>query len=93
MYQIVVHPGTGRSRRVAFAVSEFDLDDALDYGRAQRADPLDRQMADAAYHMVIEGIVPGLGNDHLDAPWVLVRDGRIVARNHMAMGVRDSDLA
>jgi hypothetical protein len=50
-------------------------------------------MADAAYHMVIEGSVPGLGGDYLEAPWVLVRDGRIVARNHMAMGVRDSDLA
>lgn len=92
MFELVVNAGAAGQERVRFAVSEADLDDALDYGRAERSQPLDEQVRAAAYHMVLEGSVRPI-DDFADGPWVLLRRGRIVARNHLAAGVRESDLA
>ena len=92
MYQLVLNPGDDDQQRIAFTVSEADVDDALDYGRAERGDPLDQQLADAAYHMVMTGRVTPIDRV-TDEPWVLVRDGRIAARNAAAADVTEADLA
>ncbi len=88
--ELVIDPGGDGQRRVPFTVSEADVDDAIDYGRAERDAPLADQFDAAAYHMVLELRV--CTGDDIELPWVLVRNGRIVGRNAAAMGVSESDL-
>ena len=92
MYQLVLNPGADNQERIALTVSEADIDDAVDYGRAEAGDPIEKQMVDAAYHAVMEGRVRPVDRV-CDEPWVLVHRGTIVARNAAASGVSESDLA
>lgn len=91
MFDLVLDPGTGDQQRLPFDVTPADIDDAADYGRAQRSDPPDRRRNDAAYHKVLEGLVATV-EQVCDQPWVLVRDGRIVARNAGAADITEADL-
>jgi hypothetical protein len=50
-------------------------------------------MRAAAYHMVLELRVCRDVERISGEPWVLLQNGKIVARNHLAAGVRDEDLA
>ena len=91
MLQLVFNPGDDAEKRITFTVSESDIDDAVDFGRARTADPLDLQISDAAYHKVMDQRV--CRDERIfELPWVILRDGRIIARNHMAMGVTEADL-
>jgi hypothetical protein len=92
MFELVFNPASPAQRRVRFSVSEADIDDAVGYGRAKRDDPLDRQLSDAAYHMVLELQVASI-EEVTELPWVILRDGRIIGRNAGAMSVREADLA
>lgn len=93
MLQLVFNPATDDEERIAFTVSEADLDDARDYGRVEADMVFDEQISATAYHMVLElrvcDDVERIGGE----PWVVVRNGRIIARNHLAASVGDSDLA
>ena len=93
MLYLLFHPGSDHEERIPFSVSEASIDDAIDYGRAERAMPFNEQIDATAYHMVLELHVcrdaERIGNE----PWVIVRDRRIIGRNHLAMGVREDDLS
>jgi hypothetical protein len=89
MFTLVLHPGEPSQERIDFAMSEADLDDAEDYGRAERNDEFQKRLRDAAYHKVLELEVT---ERVLEEPWVLLHDGTITARNHLAMGIREEDL-
>jgi hypothetical protein len=93
MFQLVFHPADDDRERIPFTVSEADLDDAVDVGRAERSQSLAQRMRAAAYHMVLELRVCRDVERISGEPWVLLQNGKIVARNHLAAGVRDEDLA
>ncbi len=91
MYQLILDPGSDVEERIPFTISEADLEDAIDMGRAERSDPFDRQISACAYHMVVERRV--CQDERLfDSAWVVVRDGKIIARNAGAMDVTQDDL-
>ena len=92
MYELIFNPGTDDVERISFAVSEADLDDAVDVGRVERTDPLDKQMRQCAYHMVLELRVCDDAERISSEPWVLVCRGKIIARNHLASAITDDDL-
>jgi hypothetical protein len=92
MLYLLFHPGTDHEERIPFSVSEANIDDALDYGRAERGMSFNQQMDATAYHMVLDLNVCRDAERISSEPWVIVRDGRIVGRNHLAMSVREDDL-
>ena len=92
MYELIFNPGTDEAERVSFAVSEADLDDCTDMGRAERTDPLDKQMRQCAYHMVLELRVCADAERISSEPWILVYRGKIIARNHLAASITEDDL-
>jgi len=92
MFELVMCPGSARQERIRFAVSEANLDDAIDYGRVSADDPLDRQVRDCAYHMVLELDVCRSAERITEEPWVLLRNGRIIARNALAADIDEDDL-
>jgi hypothetical protein len=91
MIQLVLHPGTERQERIAVVVSERDIDDAVDYGRASAKEPMTRQARNAAYHMVMEGNVVAVDRV-CGEPWVLVQRDRIFAANAAAARITEADL-
>lgn len=89
MFTLILHPGEPVQERIGFTMSEADLDDAEDYGRANGNDDLQKRLRDAAYHKVLElDITPRI----LDEPWVLLHEGTIVGRNHLAAGISEEDI-
>lgn len=92
MFELVFHPGTHKQERIAFTVSEADLDAALDYGRAERNTPFQEQMLAAAYHKVLELNVCNDVERIAGEPWVIARSGRIIGRNVGAIDLSEDDL-
>lgn len=83
-FQLVFNPGDDAEERVAFTIS--DIEDALDYGRVERHDPFDKQLSGTAYHMVLNMNV--CKDERIfERPWVILRSGKIIGRNHSAIGV------
>jgi hypothetical protein len=78
-FSLVLDPNGKNPQRIPFTVSEGDIEDAIDFGRVKRSDPLDKQIKDAAYHKVMELAVD---RRVLDSFWLLVCNGEVIARNH-----------
>ena len=93
MLYLVFHPATDDEERIPFSVSEGNIDDALDYGRAEHEMSINGQIDATANHMVLELDVCDDSERIGGEPWVIVRDGRIIGRNHLAMGITEDDLA
>lgn len=93
MYELIFNPGTDEQERIAFTVSEADLENALDYGRAEASDSIQKQMANAAYHKVMDLGVCDDVERVCEEPWVVVQRGRIIARNVQAIDITEADLA
>ena len=92
MLYLLFNPATDDEERIAFTVSEANIDDAIAYGRADRTKSLSAQIDATAYHMVLELEVCADVERICDEPWVIVRDGRIVGRNLLAAHIRTDDL-
>ena len=93
MLYLLFHPGSDHEERIPFSMSEANIDDALDYGRVERAMQFNEKIDATAYHMVLELNVCRDVERISSEPWVIVRDGRIAGRNHLAMSVREDDLS
>jgi hypothetical protein len=75
-FNLVLNPDTNSAESIPFSVSEADIDDAIDFGRVERGDSLEKQINDAACHKVMELRVT---RRILHEPWALERDGSRVA--------------
>jgi len=93
MLYLLFNPGTECEERFPFTVSEANIDDALDYGRAERDMTFDQQIDSTAYHLVLELDVCRDAERIGREPWVIVRDGRIIGRNHLAVNFQADDLS
>jgi hypothetical protein len=92
MLILIFNPATDREERIPFTVSEANLEDALDYGRAERDMPFDEQIDATAYHMVLDLNVCADPERISSEPWVIVRDNRVIGRNHLIAEIDDEDL-
>src|SRR5688572_971821 len=93
MYELIFNPGTIKEEHIAFAVSEADLENALDEGTAEAGDAFEKQMSDAACHRVMHLNVCTEADRICEQPWVLVQRGSIIACNGQAIDITESDLA
>jgi len=90
-FQLVFDPGTEDEARIAFTISEADIDDAIDYGRVERGEPFESQIEGAAYHMVMNQRV--CADERIfERGWVVLHGGAIIARNHMAASITEDEL-
>jgi len=93
MVQLIFHPATDDEERITFTVSEANLEDAISFGRVEDTMPFDEQISRTAYHMVLELLVCEDVGRICGQPWVVLRDAKIVACNHLAGHVRAEELA
>jgi len=89
-FVMLVCPGTSRQARIPFSLSEGDVENAIEDGVTSPDDPLDKQLADTAYYMVVTRRVCQ-DTRLLSCPWIVVCNGQIIGRNALAADISLTD--
>jgi hypothetical protein len=73
--ELIIDPGTAAERKVLFSMGPDDVEKAIASGAANRNDPADKLIFDAAWFKTIE---LGLTSQLLERDWKMIFRGRRV---------------